>query len=389
MSDDFYAEESYQSGFSRLVGSIVGVLFGILLFIVSFPLLFWNEGRAVKTAKSLEEGAAMVISVSSDKVDSANENKLVHITGEATTTSELSDPTFKVSLKALRLNRVVEVYQWRETEKKQEEKTLSGGKRTVTTYSYDKVWSDALISSNNFKKSSEHPNPTSKPYESKSWDTEKATLGAFTLPKTLIDKIDNFEQYDVANTSISAQAGVVEVSGYYYKGNNAASPQIGDVRIKFLAVKPTQVSIIARQTQTTFSPYKTKVGRDIELLTVGVKTADEMFKAEEQSNKVITWILRAVGFFLMFIGLMLITGPLTTLLDIIPLIGGFFSSIVGAGVGLVAFGLSLTLSLVTISIAWIVFRPLLAFGILAIAAIVGGGILYLASLRKKPMAVRR
>ncbi len=388
MSDDFYVEESYQSGFSRLGGSIVGVLFGIVLLIISFPLLFWNEGRAVKTARSLEEGASVVISTSSDKVDSANENKLIHITGEAITTEELSDSQFKVSLKALRLRRVVEMYQWRETQKEHEEKTLSGGKRKITTYSYDKIWSDKLISSSSFKESTLHPNPSSKPYESESWDAGKVNVGAFTLSKSLIDDIDNFQRYDIASNSSVTQTGLRTINGYYYRGTSPDAPQIGDVRVTFQVVKPTQVSIIARQTQNGFSAYHTKAGRDIELLTVGVKSAEDMFKAEEQSNAILTWILRAVGFFLMFFGFMLITGPLTTLLDIIPLIGGFFSGIVGFGIGLLAFGLSLILSLTTISIAWIVFRPLLAIGMLAFAAIVGGGILYLASLRKRPMPRR-
>ena len=46
---------------SRLSGSIKGVLFGILLFIVGFPVLFKNEGRAVTATKTNEEGAATVV----------------------------------------------------------------------------------------------------------------------------------------------------------------------------------------------------------------------------------------------------------------------------------------------------------------------------------------
>ena len=39
----------------------------------------WNEGRAVRTAESLEEGAGAVVSVPADAVDPGNEGKLVHV----------------------------------------------------------------------------------------------------------------------------------------------------------------------------------------------------------------------------------------------------------------------------------------------------------------------
>src|SRR5437763_1909546 len=48
----------YQGYGSRLIESIKGVVFGVVLFVVSIPLLWWNEGRAVQTARSLREVAA-------------------------------------------------------------------------------------------------------------------------------------------------------------------------------------------------------------------------------------------------------------------------------------------------------------------------------------------
>lgn len=60
-----------QSWLSRLAGSIKSVVFGMVLFVVGFPLLFWHEGRAAKMARSLTEGAGIVVSVSSGAVDFA------------------------------------------------------------------------------------------------------------------------------------------------------------------------------------------------------------------------------------------------------------------------------------------------------------------------------
>ncbi len=77
MDADSYTEFGGRSWGSRLIESIKGVLLGIVMFIVAFPVLFWNEGRAVQTAKSLGEGASEVVSVASDNVETTNEGKLV------------------------------------------------------------------------------------------------------------------------------------------------------------------------------------------------------------------------------------------------------------------------------------------------------------------------
>src|SRR5512140_251368 len=95
---------------SRLVESIKGVLIGIVFFIGAFPLLFWNEGRAVQTAKSLAEGDAAVVHV--EKLDPGNEGKLVHVSGEAKTDEILADDEYGVMANALRLARRVEMYQY-------------------------------------------------------------------------------------------------------------------------------------------------------------------------------------------------------------------------------------------------------------------------------------
>ena len=125
---DSYREVTSQGWFSRIFDSIKSVLVGLLLFVVSFPLLFWNEGRAVETAKSLQEGAKTVVSVSADAVDQGNAGKLVHMSGQATPTETLEDPDFGVSASVIRLVRKAEMFQWEE-EKKSETKTKLGGLR--------------------------------------------------------------------------------------------------------------------------------------------------------------------------------------------------------------------------------------------------------------------
>ena len=133
-------EVQTESYFSRLGNSFKGIGGGLLLFLIAFPLLFWNEGRAVKRAKALETGAGAVVSVQADKVDPANEGKLVHVTAKADTKDVLTDPLFKISSTAIRLERRVEMYQWKQNESSKTEKQLRGGTKKSTVSTYEKVW---------------------------------------------------------------------------------------------------------------------------------------------------------------------------------------------------------------------------------------------------------
>jgi hypothetical protein len=90
-----------------------------------------------------------------------------------------------------------------------------------------------------------------------------------------------------------------------------------------------------------------------------------MIREAQQSNRILTWLLRLGGFLLMFIGFTLVFKPLSVTADVLPILG----SIVGAGTGLVAFLLAAALSLVTIAVAWFVYRPVL--GVILIAVAVG------------------
>ncbi len=107
---DIVRTVSNESWFSRIRGAVVGVLFGLALFAGAFPLLWWNEGRALHRARSLDEGASIVVEARADTVDGANDGKLVHLTGLATTSQTIQDPVFEIAATALRFKRVAETY---------------------------------------------------------------------------------------------------------------------------------------------------------------------------------------------------------------------------------------------------------------------------------------
>jgi len=378
MCADTYTEVSKQSWFSRLGGAVKGILGGLLLIIVAFPLLFWNEGRAVKRYKTLQEGAGAVISVSCDSVDQNNSGKLVHMTGLAQTEEMLTDPVFGVSRKAIKLRRSVEMYQWDEDAESRTKKKMGGGTETVTTYTYKKVWSESLIDSGKFRQSG-HDNPGAMTYQTYELVAQSVTVGAFSLSTSLIAKIRAYSAVNPAEGEGPADSAAIRRQpGGFYIGADPATPQIGDLRVAFSAVEPQVISLVSGQQGVSFEPYVTKNGGTIQLLQIGEVSEDEMFLTAQRHNKMLTWALRAGGFLLMLFGFSMVFKLLSVLGDVVPVLG----SIIGAGTGLIALLLSLALSSVTIAAAWIFYRPLLGVALLALT--VG-----LALLIRRKMAAAR
>ena len=379
---DSFTETTTQGWFSRIGGSIKGILFGILLCIIGVPLLFWNEGRAVKRHKTLKEGAGAVVAVSAEKVDSANEGKLVHLSGLATTAESLADEKYGITAEAIRLRRTVEMYQWEERTSTETKKKLGGKEETTTTYNYDKVWSSGLIDSSKFKRPAGHTNPKQMPVQSSDQQAGVVTVGAFTLTASQVGGIEAWEDVPVppATEMPADLRGQVKIAnGGYYLGMSPLSPRVGDVRISFQKVPPTTVSIVSKQVKGTFEPYTSKVGGKLELLKIGEHSAETMFEEAEASNKMMTWFIRLGGFLCIFIGFTTILRPFRVVADVVPFIG----NIVGMGVGFVSFIVAAIISLIVIAVAWIFYRPLLA-GILI--AIVVGLIVLLVMKRKKAKA---
>jgi hypothetical protein len=375
----------------RIGNSFVGAIFGFVLFVGSFALLFWNEGSAVKTAQMLAEGAAKTISVPSDSVDPANEGKLVHFSGGAVGQS-LTDPMFGVSADAIQLQRQVEMYQWKEKVTTDTQKdTVGGGQTSRKTYSYSKVWSQSVISSGEFKDQSK-TNPSAMRIESQSWTADPVKVGGYTLPADLVTRIDNFTILPLADNQpeglpsdirqdAKLSGGLCYVGGRTGQMAMPEDPVIGDLKITLRVVKPGPVSVIAKQADKTVTAYTASNGKTLELLSIGDVPANLMFAQAERENEIRTWIFRVVGFLAMWFGLVLILSPLSTLFDVIGLLG----SLVGAGIGLAAFLVAAVGSSITIAIAWVFYRPLIGIAVLGVSAAI---VAYMIS-RARQAAARR
>lgn len=367
MSDDHFTEVTSTGLFSRLGNSIKGMLAGFVLFVVAFPVLWINEGYAVRRADTLNAGADAVMSVSSDVVLKGLEGKLVHVSGMAKNEGMAKDLDFGLSANALYLARTVEMYQWDERTSTRTTTDLGGTERTEKTYSYSKDWSEKLINSSFFKRPGGHENPRAKLYDSTAWVADSVTIGAYTLPANMVKRIEGAQAISVPEAVMDSldedlKANVSRLPTGFYYGANPSSPAIGDLRINFSAVAPTQVSVVAQQVGNSFGPFKIKQG-SIDLLETGSFSAEQMFMIAHDDNNTRTWIFRAVGLVLMAIGLGLVLAPLAVVADVIPFLG----SLVRVGTGIVSGLVALALSSVTVAVAWLAYRPLLSAGLIVVA----------------------
>lgn len=383
MKNESYSEVESVGWIQRITSSIGGVIIGIILFLVAFPLLIWNEGNAVETARKLNRSQSDYIAAPIDRVNEDNEGRLIYITGLAAAEKPLTDFEFGVTAKALRLKRVVEVYQWKEETQTETKKKLGGGEERVTTHTYKKEWSSELIDSTKFKQPVSPPNPNSKPYSDMTLNAPDVKVGAFTLHSTMTGQITGEEQIPFTREMLARLPSELKArlrvrDGLLYRGSNAAEgdePQIGDARIEFREVKPTTVSVVGRQKNKMLSPDTGGVG---ELLKVGTYSADELFQAKRQQFSLQTWLLRLLGFVLMAIGIGMVFQPLVVFADVIPFLG----NLVGLGVGVFALGIAFVLSLITIAVSWLTFRPLLGIGLLIVAGGTVAGLVFLSQKRQ-------
>ena len=353
-SSDSYTDVTETSWGQRLSGSIVGVFFGLILLIGGPWLLWWNEGNEVKALKGLSSAEQSLALVSSTTIDPSLNGRLVYLTGDLVAAAPPVDSLFGLTAtgQAL-LERHVEMYQWQESSHSETEKQFGGGQRAVTTYTYDKVWSETPISSNPFHHPHGHINPT-MPFRTTVFDAPNLRIGVYTPDRNLIQKLKDFQPIDPVATIVPD--GFRHTSMGFYRGLNEDNPRIGDLRIAFNGFPLQKVSAVAMQQDVMLVPYSSKTGSRIELIEGGVVPPDTLFHDEATKQRIIAWGIRALCLVMIYLGIRLILAPLTLLGAFLP----FFEDIADAAAGVAAGAISIVLFCGTIFLSWVVFRPLCA-----------------------------
>lgn len=366
-----------QSWFSRIGGAFTGVIAGIVLVFVAIWFLWGNEGRAVKTERSLTEGAGLAVTVPSTAVSPGNEGKLVHTTGTLVIAEPLTDPDFAITAAGVRLTRNVEMYQWVENSEETTRTKLGGGTETVTTYTYAKEWKSGRVDSSGFKEQG-HDNPEAA-VQGTDIMAPSGTLGAFTAGENVLSQLGDAQAVPITQEQGAAIQQAIgdrpmTISGNQITlGESATAPAVGDLRISYTVVPAGPISVVGAQTGDTFSQFQTKAGDALLMVARGTQTAAAMFKTAQDNNRTMTWIIRVAGIVGLMIGFGLIMAPIGVLADVIPFLG----SIARLGTGIIGFVLAILIGFLTIAIAWFAVRPVLSIIliVIALAVVVGFSVL--------------
>ena len=376
-----YTEKKTIGYGSRVKSSFGGIGTGFIMIIAATVLLWWNEGRAVKTAKMLDEAEGVAVHMTDvNTLDPQYQDKLVHANGTVITLDSLFDSDFQVGVKGMRLTRSVSYYQWVEHSSSSTEDKLGGSQEVTTTYTYSTEWVSSPINSSEFK------DPQYKSYnnggvrrqvENKDFIAQSAKIGAYRLPENMIS---SFPRSNMMPLMLSIQGDSTSMhvkNNEIYFGANPNDPMVGDVRVEYRYI-PAQnvVSLIAKVQGDTFTRFTAKNGKSFSSLVLGERSMEEMFESEKAGNNMLTWILRILGFIFVSAGLKQIFDFLSTLLKVVP----FLASIMSWGVGLVCNVIAFAWTLIVVAIAWLFYRPLLSVCLLAIA---GAAVYYFAIKGKK------
>src|SRR3989344_1779816 len=225
---------------SRIINSIKGVVIGLILFVVSFGLLYWNEGRVdlSNIAKTATEISSATVST-----DSSLTGKLISTTGVVNSDQIIGDNLFLNPDKFIAAEREVEMYSWIEKSESHSKTNTGGSETTETTYTYSKGWEENPKSTSNFKHPEGHANPQ------KSFD----------------------------------------------------SPQVGDLRISYHVLRPGfDGTIFGKLSGSKIDPYFDQDGNNLYRLFIG--TRDQAISTLHTEYTTLLWILRLVGFLLMWFG---------------------------------------------------------------------------------------
>lgn len=364
---------------------------GLVAGFIGMLLLLCSEGYLLRQQASLSQGLRAVVDI--DKYSAKNDGALVHVTGELKGDVPLVDEVFGFSEPgALRLSRSVEVYQWTErATRTTEQDSETGMERQVVHYTYTKTWSPKIINSAIFHEPVGHENPMAMPFDAATQKQDSIKLNGFDVPGAMTESLplasirttpslDSITNQELRSKAVVSQGG-------FFIGANLNEPIVGDARVIFRAVPQQTVSVVAQQSGSTFTKYKTKQGGSIFVLSRGQQAAEAQISAGAADEVAGAWFGRIVGiifgFFCSFIMFSVMSNGLMGLARFLPIIGHILGSI-GS---FVSFALALVWTYCAVQLVWL-FHSAVAAGIvmMSVMGLMSVGLYKLELKKGKPVS---
>ncbi len=361
----------------------LGFFLGPAMLIGAVCLLFNNEGDYLNTAQALDELQPLVQHVENTATpDTAQEGKPVHLSGTAMTDDVLTDADYGVQAQGITLHRNVQYLQWVEKKKKRvgddkkpvfmSETEYRRSRDDEWIYSYHLAWVNEPVNSATFHHE-EYRNANYTHYKADKLKqyASHVQLGGYKLTDSQIKRIsgdgirvsptmvpETLQKHAKLHGEYLFIGRAPEGSTYYPL--NPEDPSVGDVRISWRKTSPKrQVSLVAVQKGDSFEPYTATNGAVVDLFYTDILGLAQCFDEARTTNTMNLWMVR-MGGWLMFWGAF--ACMLKPLADKVPVC----RKLAEAGVSLISLLLGSIGTLLTISVSWLFFRPVLAALILVI-----------------------
>ncbi|XP_054922777.1 transmembrane protein 43 isoform X5 [Dermacentor andersoni] len=280
---------------------------GMSLVAAAVCLLLWNEHRAGALSRALDQALEQVVHIEEGQAAPTNSTRLIHITGQLSSRQVAIDEAYNISVAAVKLRRLVEVYQWVEKSTYRQygdsdgismEKeyaydyhvgiwtySISSWKEAIVTPIKQELdWRSELVDCTSLTKVS-CVNPMRFPVHSMDFVLSEVYLGQLQLSDSLISMIDNFHPLDAVITDQGNKNFVYLTES----GGTPEKPKVGDMRISFLVAG-------------ILGPQGDKV----------------MFKQAYADNGLSTFLFRSIAWFVSFMGFSLLSPVLHIPSDALP-----------------------------------------------------------------------
>ena len=313
---------------------------GLLFFLASFALLWWNEGQ-VDISKIMRAS----IPVGAEAIDVAANGKFVSTTGEMKSEETLCDPGLLDFGPYIALCRKVEMYSWVQRESITTRKKLGGGETSRTTYDYAKEWAEKPSNSSFFQDPKGHHNP-SPAMRNRTFKVLRATIGAYRFDPRYTELPDLSPLTITSENYIPSVRARHEGDHIFVGQGTLKTPEIGDLRICYEAVQcGMAATVFGKLTGDRIEPYFHKKKERVYCAIGGSREA--AIEQMSSGRLVTSSTVRLGGFLMMWVGLCLLFRPANAALDIVPSLVGANGLVVGAAMLLAAFCLFLLTLLVS------------------------------------------
>ncbi|KAJ8942859.1 hypothetical protein NQ314_009921 [Rhamnusium bicolor] len=326
-------------------------IIGLCLFGTGVWLLTWNEGRAVHHAHSLDEtyNDAVVLNPY-DKLQPELNGRVVHISGNLIIEEPLTEPNYGISIQAVKLKRRVQMFQWvEERTPRDDDETSAGSYNSINDYYYITEWRDKLVDSSSFYIRHGHDNPKEIPLKTVTYVSPSVKVGHLLVGYEIKEKFNDF--VEVTSDERPERRDIKLHMGIYYHCDDIWNPEVGDMR----------VTIIAKQEDGVLVPYETSKGHKIVLLRHGNLNINQMFLAEHYDARMETWKLRGIGVFILYASSVCLAKLLKIMFLRMPILSNIIS---GEATSFGNIILSISVALIVIATAWMLYRPMLGAGLL-------------------------